>query len=124
MTGSPRRVMAAETWDTSTRHAQNARQGERESIETPTSQTWADIIVNGQRPQKHTHTDTREDQNPRVNQRAYSVIPPPPLPRPLPHMAAKRPVNLLPGLKLQTNRALFPWLSIRRDGTRPHPRMG
>ena len=62
MTGSPRRVTAAETWDTSTRYALNAKQGER--VETPTPQTWTDIIVNGKRPQKQTHTYMREDKNP------------------------------------------------------------
>jgi hypothetical protein len=52
------------------------RKTRRECTETPTSQTWTDIIVNGQRPQKQTYIDLREDKKPRVNQRAPIMIPP------------------------------------------------
>jgi len=40
------------------------RKTRRENTETTTSQTWADIILNGQRPQKQTHFDIRVDKNP------------------------------------------------------------
>jgi hypothetical protein len=84
---------------------------ERESIETPTSQTWADIIVNGQRPQKQTHTDTREDKNPCGNQRASTVIPPSSIAEAPTTNDGQTPVHLLHGLKLQTNRIPVPLTS-------------